>query len=144
MNLVENLKETLKKREYKLTTQRKIIFDVFVENDDAHLSPEEIYDIVKDNHPEIGLATVYRTLQIFDEIGIVKKMNFNDGCSRYELMDEDESEHHCHLICTKCSRVIEIDDKDLENISDVIENEEEYAIKEYNIKFFGVCKECSE
>lgn len=144
MNLMEQLKIVLKQKNYKLTTQRKIIFDVFLENRDKHLSPEEIYEIVKYNNPEIGLATVYRTLQIFDEIIMIKKMNFNDGCSRYELIDADESEHHSHLICTKCSKVIELEDDDLESINKILKNEKEYNIKEYNIKFFGVCKDCAE
>jgi len=143
MNLMERLKEVLKQKDYKLTTQRKIIFDVFSEHGEKHLSPEEIYEIVKTSHPEIGLATVYRTLQIFDEIGMIKKMNFNDGCSRYELTDENESEHHSHLICTQCSKVIELEDEELESINEILEKEKKYNIKEYNIKFFGVCKDCT-
>ncbi len=98
-NLVESLKEQLKEKGYKLTTQRRIILDVILENQGKHLSPEEIYEKVRGKFPEIGLATVYRTLQLFEELNIIYKLNFNDGCSRYELNTNNGDHQHHHLIC---------------------------------------------
>ncbi|KUK08004.1 MAG: Fe2+/Zn2+ uptake regulation protein, partial [Caldanaerobacter subterraneus] len=71
MNEFDKLKEKLKEKGFKLTTQRRVILDVIMENKDKHLSSEEIYDLVKRKYPEIGLATVYRTLQLFEELGLV-------------------------------------------------------------------------
>ena len=67
----EKIKEKLKKEGYKLTNQRLVILDVIIDNVDDHLSSEEIHDIVKDKHPEIGIATVYRTLQLFEKLDII-------------------------------------------------------------------------
>lgn len=64
-NFFDDLKIKLKENGYKLTTQRRVILDVILENQGKHLSPEEIYDSVRDKYPEIGLATIYRTLQLF-------------------------------------------------------------------------------
>ena len=61
---IDEVKEKFKKEGYKLTTQRRVILDAIVENQEKHLNPEEIYDIVKIRYPEIGIATVYRTLQL--------------------------------------------------------------------------------
>ena len=79
------IEEKLKEKECKLTPQRRATLNVLIENQSKHLSTEEIYDLVKDKFPDIGLATIYRTLQLFDDFDIIKKLNFNDGCYRYEL-----------------------------------------------------------
>lgn len=141
-NLVEELKDKLKDEGYKLTTQRKIIYDVFLNHNDRHLSPEEVYEFVRDEHPEIGLATVYRTLQLFEDIKFINKFNFNDGCSRYELAEDDCKSHHYHLICTKCGKIVEIVDFDIDEIREILMKESEYAVEDYSIKFFGICEDC--
>ena len=70
------LKVDLKKKGYKLTPQRRAIVDTIVDNEGKHLTAEEIYDEVKINCPEIGLATVYRTILLLEEIGVVSKLTF--------------------------------------------------------------------
>lgn len=142
-SLVNELKEKLKAKGYKLTTQRRIIYDVFAENLELHLSPEEVYDMVKYKYPEIGLATVYRTLQLLEELNIIYKLNFNDGCSRYELNTTKDHQHH-HLICLKCGKVIEVELDLLENLEEAIESDGEFKIVDHNVKFFGYCKNCKE
>lgn len=113
----EQLKTHLKGKGYKLTPQRRAVLDVIIENEGKHLSPEEIYDIVKENCPDIGLATVYRTLNLLEKIGVVCKMNFDDGCNRYELVHEEEDHQHHHLICRGCGKVEEVED----DLLDVLE-----------------------
>lgn len=71
---------------------------------------EEIYDEVKNECPEIGLATVYRTLQMLDKIGFTNKLNLDDGCVRYELNLDKDSHNHHHLICKSCGKVIEVEE----------------------------------
>lgn len=141
MNEVENFKENLKQKGYKLTTQRRAILDVIIENREKHLSSEEIYDLVKDKYPEIGLATVYRTLQLFEELGIIYKLNFDDGRSRYELYHDEDHQHH-HLICLKCGSVIEMEGDLLENLEEAIESTKDFEIVDHNVKFFGYCSKC--
>lgn len=142
--LIEKLKSKLKEKGYKLTTQRRVIYDVFVENQGNHLSPEEVYDKVKGKYPEVGLATVYRTLQLLEELSIIYKLNFNDGCNRYELNTGNEDHHHHHLICLKCGKVTEVELDLLDSLEEEIENEGEFKIVDHNVKFFGYCKECRE
>ena len=140
--LSDDFKSMLKESGYKLTTQRKSIIDVFLNNQSSHLSPEEVYDNVRNDYPEIGLATVYRTLQLLEQLNIVYKVNFDDGCSRYELnLDSDDHQHH-HLICVKCGKVQEVKLDLLENLEMEIEKEEDFKVVDHNVKFFGYCKKC--
>ena len=139
---MNEVKEMLKEEGYKLTTQRQAILNVIVENQDKHLSPEEIYDIVKLKHPDIGIATVYRTLQLLEKFNIVYRVNFDDGYNRYELNYDSESHHHHHLICLKCGKVIEVKLDLLETLENEIEKENGFKIMDHNVKFFGYCSEC--
>ncbi|MDI3477247.1 MAG: Fur family transcriptional regulator, ferric uptake regulator [Thermoanaerobacterium sp.] len=143
MNEIDDIKESLKQKGFKLTTQRRAILDVIIENREKHLSSEEIYDLVKEKYPEIGLATVYRTLQLFDELGVIYKLNFDDGRSRYELYHNEDHQHH-HLICLKCGSVIEMEEDLLENLEDAIENTKNFQIVDHNVKFFGYCSKCKQ
>ena len=136
------LKEELKKKGYKLTPQRRAIVDTIVDNEGKHLTAEEIYDEVKKNCPEIGLATVYRTILLLEEIGVVSKLHLNDGCSRYELVHSDETHRHHHLICNICNDVIEVQDDLLEDIEESIEKEYKFKILDHALKFYGICKKC--
>lgn len=138
------LKEDLKKKGYKLTPQRRAVVDTIVENEGKHLTAEEIYDEVKKNCQEIGLATVYRTIALLEEIGVVSRLHLNDGCSRYELVHSDEHHMHHHLICNKCNVVIEVQDDLLEEIEKRISKEYKFIILDHSLKFFGHCKRCQE
>lgn len=73
------IEEKLKEKECKLTPQRKATLDVLIENSSKHLSTEDIYELVKDKFPEIGLATIYRTLQLFDDFNIIKNSTLTMG-----------------------------------------------------------------
>jgi len=139
---MNEVKEMLKEEGYKLTTQRQAILNVIVENQDKHLSPEEIYDIVKLKHQDIGIATVYRTLQLLEKFNIVYRVNFDDGYNRYELNYDSESHHHHHLICLKCGKVIEVKLDLLETLENEIEKENGFKVMDHNVKFFGYCSEC--
>ena len=136
------LKEDLKKKGYKLTPQRRAILDIIVDCEGKHLTAEEIYDEVKKTCPEIGLATVYRTIALLEGIGVVSRLNLNDGCSRYELIHDDENHMHHHLICNRCNAVIEVEDDLLEELEDRIGKEYEFKIVDHSLQFFGICKQC--
>ncbi len=137
----ENFKTALKERGFKLTPQRRSILDVIYENKGEHLSIDEIYELVKKRCPEIGLATVYRTMQLLDETKIAYKHNFNDGKSRYEIILDEDHQHH-HLICTKCGMIIEVEEDLLDNIEHEIEKKYDFRIINHNVKFYGYCNKC--
>lgn len=139
---IEKLKINLKEKGYKLTPQRRAIVDIIIQNAGSHLTTEELYDLVKMECPEIGLATVYRTVQLLEELGVVSKMDLNDGCYRYELVREDENHQHHHLICSQCGKVIEVQGDLLEVLEHEIESKYDFKIKNHSVKFYGICSEC--
>lgn len=142
--IMEQLKDQLKAKGYKLTPQRRAILDTVIENQGKHLSTEEIYDIVKKGCPEIGLATVYRTLQLLSELDVLSKLSLDDGCVRYELNNHEEDHQHHHLICTSCGDVIEVVVDLLDALESEIEQNYDFKINDHKVKFFGICKKCQE
>lgn len=136
------LKKLLKEKGYKLTPQRRAVLDIIIENEGKHLTTEEIYELVKKDCPEIGLATVYRTLQLLEEMNLVFKLSLDDGKNRYELVHSGEDHHHHHLICTNCGRLIEVKDDLLEILEKEIEKEYKFKITNHILKFFGTCSKC--
>ncbi|HDD64979.1 MAG TPA: transcriptional repressor [Firmicutes bacterium] len=127
----------------KFTLQRKLILDVLTRTK-RHLSAEEIYFIVRKFYPNIGFATVYRTLDLLTRMGIVSKLNFGDGRMRYEL-PEKENASHIHLICKKCGKVFEDGGDENEKIKEIEKNvSSKYNFKVENLKIFfmGKCENC--
>ncbi|EGW38067.1 transcriptional repressor [Desulfosporosinus sp. OT] len=140
----ENICNLLRNHSYKVTPQRQTILQTFLEHVDRHLSAEEVYMLVKHQNPEIGLATVYRSLDILAEIGVLLKNDFGDGRSRYEFSRKDEHHHHHHLICLRCGDVSEFDDDWLESLETVITKRNHFKIVDHDLKFYGYCHKCEE
>ncbi|GKU25309.1 Fur family transcriptional regulator [Clostridium folliculivorans] len=136
------LKEDLKKKGYKLTPQRRAIVDTILLNKGKHLTAEEIYDEVKLGCPEIGLATVYRTILLLEEMGIIYRLDLNDGSARYEMAHDDEHHRHHHLVCNNCGKVIEVEADLLDDLEELIEKKCDFKIMDHSVKFYGLCSEC--
>lgn len=141
-NYVEILKTRLKEEGFKLTPQRRCIVETLMNSKGKHMSSEEIYDEVKVDCPEIGLATVYRTLQMLDKIGFTTKLNLDDGCVRYELNTDQNAHNHHHLVCKKCSKIIEVEEDLLDILEEKIENSYRFKIDNHDVKFYGICSDC--
>ena len=141
---LEDLRGKLSERGYKMTPQRKEILQIFVEHSDYHhMSAEDVYKILRKNDSEIGLATVYRALDLLSELGILVKVEFGDGCARYELNTADPTvHHHHHLICLKCKKVIEFEEDLLDDLEEDIAKKSGFQILNHEVKFFGYCSEC--
>ena len=141
---LKDLRAKLSERGYKMTPQRKEILKIFVEQSDRHhMSAEDVYGILRENESEIGLATVYRALDLLSELGILVQVDFGDGCARYELNTADPKiHHHHHLICVKCRKVIEFEEDLLDDLEETIANESGFQIINHEVKFFGYCKDC--
>lgn len=127
---------------YKLTNQRRAILKTIVDNHEEHLSCDEVFLLVSKENPDMGIATVYRTLQLFEQLKIVYRLNFDDGFSRYELASETGDHHHHHLICLKCGKVLEVKMDLLDSLENQIEKETQFTIVDHNVKFYGYCKDC--
>lgn len=139
---IERIKKQLHSQSYKLTPQREATVRVLLENEDDHLSAEDVYMLVKEKYPEIGLATVYRTLELLTELKIVDKINFGDGVSRYDLRQEGADHFHHHLVCIECGSVDEIQEDLLEEVEKVVEKRWNFAIKDHRLTFHGICHRC--
>ncbi|WP_249323505.1 Fur family transcriptional regulator [Wansuia hejianensis] len=139
---LEQYKNILKSEGYKLTSQRKAILETMFEHHNEHLSCEDIFSLVSKENLDIGIATIYRSLQLFEKLNIVYKLNFDDGFSRYELNFGTEEHHHHHLICLKCGKVLEVKLDLLESLEKEIEKDGNFKIEDHNVKFYGYCKEC--
>ncbi|WP_288772999.1 Fur family transcriptional regulator [uncultured Megasphaera sp.] len=141
--MMKRMKEKIKDKRYKMTTQRQVILRAFVESTIRHMSAEEVFELVKKTSPDIGLATIYRTLDLFTEMDLLKKLDFDDGCSRYELNDrENEGHFHHHLICLGCGKVWECKDDLLETLESILQKRLHFRTVDHQLKVYGYCEEC--
>jgi Fur family ferric uptake transcriptional regulator len=118
----------------RLTEQRRVIANV-LESADDHPDVEELYARASAVDPRISLATVYRTVKLFEEAGILEKLEFRDGRARYEDADRD---HHDHLIDLHSGEVIEFVDEEIEELQDKIAKKLGYDLKGHRLELYGV------
>lgn len=140
--VMNTLRKKIREHKYKFTTQRQIILQAFLDSKGNHMSAEDVYEMVRDENPDIGLATVYRSLELFTHLELLKKLDFGDGRSRYELNDHNLSHSHHHLICLGCGKVTEFSYDFLNEVKDKIKKENGFNIVDYQLKFYGYCKDC--
>lgn len=139
---IENIKKQLHSKGYKLTPQREATLTVLLEREEDHLSAEEVFLLVKEKAPDIGLATVYRTLELLSELKIVDKINFGDGVFRYDLRKEGVEHFHHHLVCMECGSVEEIIEDLLSDVEKIVEEKWKFQVKDHRLTFHGICKQC--
>jgi len=137
----------LRKRRYRATLGRKAIIE-FLSRSWKHPSPEQIYLTVRRIYPRIGLTTVYRTLELLEHLGIIRKLVFGDGRSRYEISGGPRWRYHQHLFCVKCGKVIdyqnyiEEEEKLLNKIGKALSKKFSFKIDTHQLHFYGLCKKC--
>ena len=140
----KQLQEVLKKKSYKMTPQRQVILQAFLDHPDRHLSAEDVLGIVKEQMESLGLATVYRTLELLSELGVLHKMDFGDGRSRYEMASFQDDHYHHHLVCLQCHGVKEFNDDLLDLVEEAITRREDFRITDHQLKIFGYCHKCKD
>ena len=141
---LKKLREQLHASGFKLTPQRESTLLVLLENEKDHLSAEEVYMLAKLKSSEIGLATVYRTLEILTELKVVNKVSFNDGLARYDLRKEGAKHFHHHLLCLECGNIEEIEEDLLDDVEKIVEKQYGFLVKDHRLTFHGICKTCQE
>lgn len=131
-------------KQYRLTPQRRLVLEIFLENKEKHLSAEEVYQLSREKEEEIGLATIYRTLDLLEELGLLSKINFGDGRSRYELAQDDlnTAHNHHHLICLKCGRILEVEEDLLHQLEEIVEKKHQFSVVNHHLQFYGYCNRC--
>ena len=139
---LNRVKQQLQQSSYKLTPQREATLRVLIENEKDHLSAEEIFFFVRKKNSEIGLATVYRTLEILTDLKIVDKVSFNDGVARYDLRKEGAKHFHHHLLCLECGNIEEVEEDLLGTVEEIVEQKYHFLVKDHRLTFHGVCQKC--
>ena len=124
-------------RGMKMTGQRRVIARVLSDSDD-HPDVEEVYERASALDPKISIATVYRTVRLFEEANILEKHDFGDGRSRYEEMPED---HHDHLINIQNGKVIEFQNAEIEALQNRIAAEQGLKLVGHRLELYGVALE---
>lgn len=134
-----NDQNELKNMGLKATFPRLKILDIFRKADHRHQSAEDIYRTLINEDVDIGLATVYRVLTQFEQAGILSRSQFDGSKAVFELNDGD---HHDHLICTHCSKVVEFSDQDIEKRQHKIARDQGFVLESHTMMLYGMCSEC--
>jgi Fur family ferric uptake transcriptional regulator len=126
----------------RLTPQRELIIKIFLNHPGEHLSAEEVHRLVRQEFQDVGLATVYRTLELLTGLEILERISFNDGRARYEMKVREETHRHHHMVCVQCGRVDEFQEDLLEPLEDRILRERGFLVTDHELKLYGVCAAC--
>ncbi len=130
----------LRQHGYKLTPQRQIVIETIATSRD-HLTPSAIYEKVQQDHPNIGLATIYRNLGILAKLKLICELHAGGNCRSYTI---SVPEHHHHLICSNCSKVIDFTGYDLGKLEQRLSQETGFEIEDHLLEFIGLCHACQQ
>ena len=126
---------------YRLTPQRLMILKS-VEEADTHISAEEIYDQIRVHYPQMNISTVYRTLELVKELGLVTETDLGDGRSRYHCMGKGHSHHH--LVCENCGDIVDMEESTLSPLWADIQQKHNFKVNMKHLAIFGRCVNCAE
>jgi Fur family ferric uptake transcriptional regulator len=132
------LKEHVQRHGLKSSSRRDLILETLAESG-RHVTAEELLRAVRARDPRVGAATVYRTLRILQESGIVAERRFEGGATQFELLGDD---HHDHLICTQCKMIIEFEDESIERDQHRIAEAHGFELHSHRHELYGLCPQC--
>ncbi len=141
----EVFKNLLREKGLKITTQRLLVLEILATHRDKHLTAEEIYELAKIKYNDIGLATVYRTIQLLLELNLIDRINLDDGFVRYEIGRMNANvckHHHHHLICLSCGKITSFEDDLLDSLEARIHNITGFQVVDHEVKLYGYCMDC--
>jgi Fur family ferric uptake transcriptional regulator len=138
---IANIDE-LKSTGLKATVPRLKILEVFQKGEQRHMTAEDVYRALLDDHSDVGLATVYRVLTQFEQAGILSRSHFESGKAVYEL---NEGRHHDHLVCLDCGRVEEFYDAEIEKRQQAVAKAKGFIIADHALSLYAHCSktDCS-
>lgn len=137
-------KQMLKEKGLKITGQRMLVLETMAAHPGEHLTAEEIFDFARKRAPQIGLATVYRALQMLVQLGVVDRIRLGDGFARYELSRElgREKHHHHHAICLGCRSVLSLEEDLLDSLEQSLAERMGFRVTDHEVKLYGYCRAC--
>ena len=134
-----DLTNRLRERERRITGPRQAVLETLRQHSHP-LTNKEIFAALPKGLCD--LVTVYRSVHLLEELGMVKRFDFGDGVARFELVGEGDDGHHHHLVCVRCSRVVEIEECFPSKIEDEIAARNGFKAITHTLEFFGVCPRC--
>ena len=137
---VHRASDALRERGYRITPQRMLILDV-LKDSDRHISAEEIHAQVHDEYPHINISTVYRTLELLTNLGLVTKTDLGEGRVRYH--HAEKGKHH-HLVCENCGAVIDVDESFFLALRAAALEKYQFEANLSHLAIFGRCSKCQE
>ncbi len=132
------LRDYVQKNRLKTSSRRDLILETFT-TIGRHVTADELFRAVRDRDDRIGAATVYRTLRVLQDSGIVVERNFEGGSTRFELI---EDEHHDHLICTQCKSITEYEDETVERAQEAVAKKFGFVVHYHRHELYGLCAKC--
>lgn len=130
--------QDIKKAGLKVTLPRMKILEILEGSGQRHMSAEDIYKVMLESSEEIGLATIYRVLTQFEAAGLVVRHHFESGQAVFEI---NEGEHHDHLVCVKCGKVVEFMDETIERRQKEIARQNGFTLTEHSMILYGECSD---
>ncbi|HZS12145.1 MAG TPA: Fur family transcriptional regulator [Nitrospirales bacterium] len=134
---IEVLKDHLAKHQLKLTRQREQILSLFLRNE--HITAEQMYRQLAKRDPHIGLATIYRTLNLFCEAGLAQARHFG---TQTQYDNVSHKGHHDHIICTGCGKIVEFENSEIERLQDEVARKNGFTIQTHKLELYGLCSSC--
>jgi Fur family ferric uptake transcriptional regulator len=107
----------------------------------GHVSADQLVEMVRQQFPQVGRMTVYRTLELLSQLGVIRPVYQGTGAAHYILLEDG---HHHHLVCACCDQVIEFEECVLEEIEQVVSGRFNFQIQGHLLEFFGICENCQE
>jgi len=135
----KRIESALRESGYKITPQRRTVINAIMQGRE-HLTPAAIYEKTCREDPGIGLVTIYRTLEILMELGLICELHAGGSCRSYLM--RRPVEHHHHLICSSCGRVVDFTDCDLSGLEKRLAKETGFKINGHLLEFVGQCRKC--
>ena len=135
---VDLLMEAIVSQGFRRTAARRAILHTFVENG-GHLTADELADQVRAAHPSVGRMTVYRTLELLSELGLIRPIYQGTGAAHFVLLDQGR--HH-HLVCNRCGTTIEFEHCGSEAIRRALSEQHNFEIQGHLLEFYGLCEGC--
>jgi Fur family ferric uptake transcriptional regulator len=135
---LDTLNTELSQHGYKLTRQRRAVVEI-VANGQTRLSAADVYAQAQHRCPDLGLTTVYRTLEILAELGVIRRVHLDDGCEGFASAS---AEHGHHLICSRCQTTIEFEDCDLTSMVKRVSARTGFKIEKHWLELVGLCPKC--
>lgn len=129
---------TLDRLGYRLTPQRMLVLQA-VDESSGHVSADEIFARVRSHFPSVSFSTIYRTLDLLEEVGLVTKSDL--GAGRVQYHRADEANHH-HLVCQRCGRVIDLEEHELTPVWEALRRRHEFKVCQRHMAIFGQCSDC--